>query len=63
MQLAEAATRAEELARASGSEQELATLRAQWDDEIEAAARSGDYRVRARWRSLQSTDSATVDRR
>ena len=46
MQLAEAATRAEELARSSGAERELATLRAQWDDEIEAAARSDDYRVR-----------------
>ncbi len=46
MQLAEAATRAEELARSAGSERELAELRAQWDDEIEAAARSGDYRVR-----------------
>jgi HEAT repeat protein len=46
MQLAEAATRAEELARSGGSERELAELRARWDDEIEAAARSGDYRVR-----------------
>ena len=46
MQLAEAATRAEELARSAGSERELAELRASWDDEIEAAARSGDYRVR-----------------
>jgi HEAT repeat protein len=46
MQLAEAATRAEELARSAGSERELAELRADWDDEIEAAARSADYRVR-----------------
>jgi HEAT repeat protein len=46
MQLAEAATRAEELSRTAGSERELAQLRASWDDEIEAAARSGDYRVR-----------------
>jgi len=46
MQLAEAATRAEELARSGGAERELAELRASWDDEIEAAARSGDYRVR-----------------
>jgi len=46
MQLAEAATRAEELARSSGTEQELAALRADWDEEIEAAARNGDYRVR-----------------
>ena len=37
---------AEELARSGGSERELAELRASWDDEIEAAARSGDYRVR-----------------
>ena len=46
MELAEAATRAEELARSGGSERELAELRANWDDEIEAAARNGDYRVR-----------------
>ena len=46
MELAEAAARAEELARTPGSEQELASLRAQWDDELEAAARSSDYRVR-----------------
>ncbi len=46
MQLAEAATRAEELARSSGTAQELAALRADWDEEIEAAARNGDYRVR-----------------
>ena len=37
--LAEAAARAEELARTPGNERELATLRAQWDDELEAAAR------------------------
>jgi HEAT repeat protein len=46
MTLAEAATRADELAR-SGDERELATLRQQWDDELESAARSGDYRERA----------------
>ena len=46
MELAEAAARAEELNRAPGNERELATLRAQWDDELEAAARSADYRVR-----------------
>lgn len=46
MQLAEAATRAEELSRSAGSERELAALRADWDDEIEAAARDADYRVR-----------------
>ena len=46
MTLAEAAARAEELARTPGNEQELATLRTQWDDELEAAARSSDYRVR-----------------
>jgi HEAT repeat protein len=45
MDLAEAATRADELA-AQGNERELATLRSQWDDEIEAAARHADYRVR-----------------
>jgi HEAT repeat protein len=46
VELAEAAARAEELARAPGNERELATLRAQWDDELEAAARSPDYRLR-----------------
>jgi hypothetical protein len=44
--LAEAAARADELAVA-GNERELATLRQQWDDELEAAARSRDYRERA----------------
>jgi HEAT repeat protein len=44
--LAEAAARADELARTPGTERELATLRAQWDDELEAAARNADYRVR-----------------
>jgi hypothetical protein len=44
--LAEAAARAEELARTPGNERELATLRTQWDDELEAAARNSDYRVR-----------------
>jgi hypothetical protein len=44
--LAEAAAQAEALAE-QGSEQELAQLRAGWDDEIEASARSDDYRQRA----------------
>ncbi len=46
MTLAEAAARAEELATA-GDERALATLRAEWDEEVEHAARSGDYRLRA----------------
>ncbi len=46
MTLAEAAARADALAQA-GDERGLATLRTQWDDEIEAAARDADYRVRA----------------
>jgi HEAT repeat protein len=46
MTLTEAATQADELAQ-SGSERELATLRQQWDEEVESAARSGDYRERA----------------
>jgi hypothetical protein len=59
--LAEAAAQAEELAQA-GSERELSTLRAQWDDELEAAARSSDFRERAlafraigqfRWRAKE----------
>src|SRR3954453_6008362 len=46
MTLAEAAAQADELAQA-GAERELAVLRQQWDDEVEAAARGGDYRERA----------------
>ena len=46
MTLLEAATKADELAQ-SGAERELATLRQQWDEEVEAAARSSDYRERA----------------
>jgi HEAT repeat protein len=46
MTLTEAAAQADELAQ-SGSERELATLRQQWDDEVESAARSDDYRERA----------------
>jgi HEAT repeat protein len=46
MTLLEAAKEAEQLAQ-SGAERELATLRQQWDDELESAARSGDYRERA----------------
>jgi hypothetical protein len=61
MTLAEAAARADELAE-SGSAQELATLRTEWDDELEAAARSSDFRERAlafravgmfRWRAKE----------
>jgi HEAT repeat protein len=44
--LTAAAARADELARA-GDERELSDLRREWDDEVEAAARSADYRVRA----------------
>jgi HEAT repeat protein len=44
--LAEAAAQADSLADA-GSEQELSKLRAEWSDEIEAAARNADYRERA----------------
>jgi HEAT repeat protein len=43
--LAEAAERADALA-AAGDEKGLATLRTEWDDEIESAARNADYRVR-----------------
>lgn len=46
MTLAEAAAEADALAQA-GDERGLATLRAQWDDELEAAARNVDYRTRA----------------
>jgi HEAT repeat protein len=44
--LAEAAATADGLAE-QGSERELAGLRTQWGDELEAAARSSDYRERA----------------
>jgi len=59
--LAEAAVRADELAEA-GSERELADLRTEWGDELEAAARSDDFRARAvayraigqfRWRAKE----------
>ena len=61
MTLAEAAAQADGLAE-SGSEQELAALRSEWDEELEAAARSGDFRERAlafravglfRWRAKE----------
>jgi hypothetical protein len=44
--LAEAAAHADALA-GEGKERELSQLRAQWDDELEAAARSADFRERA----------------
>jgi HEAT repeat protein len=46
MTLAEAAAQADALAQA-GDERALARLRAEWDEEIEAAARHADYRVRS----------------
>ena len=46
MTLAEAAAQADELAE-RGAERELAQLRAQWDEEIEADARSASYQERA----------------
>src|SRR5215471_14903873 len=61
MTLAEAAAQADQLAE-SGSAQELAALRTEWDDELEAAARSQDFRERAlafravgmfRWRAKE----------
>jgi hypothetical protein len=47
MTLDEAGKLAEEHV-AAGREKELAALRSQWDDEIEAAARDADYRIRVR---------------
>ena len=44
--LADAAAQADALAE-DGKERELAVLRQQWDDELESAARSRDYRERA----------------
>ena len=46
MTLVDAAAKADALAQ-SGDEKALATLRVQWDEEIEAGARDGDYRVRS----------------
>jgi HEAT repeat protein len=46
MDLSQAAELADEYAQ-RGLEHELATLRGEWGDEIEASARNGDYRVRA----------------
>jgi HEAT repeat protein len=45
--LAQASELADQYAQ-KGLERELATLRSKWDDEIEAAARNDDYRVRSR---------------
>ena len=44
--LADAATQADAFAE-EGNERELSQLRAQWDDELEAAARGADFRQRA----------------
>jgi HEAT repeat protein len=46
LNLAEAAAHAQELAEA-GDERGIATLRREWDDEVEGAVRDPDYRVRA----------------
>lgn len=46
MTLAEAAAQADALA-SEGDERALSQLRAQWDEELESAARSPDFRVRA----------------
>ena len=46
MTLAEAAASADELAQ-RGAERDLAEIRTQWADELEAAARSADYQERA----------------
>jgi HEAT repeat protein len=44
--LTEAAAQADALAE-EGKERELSQLRAQWDDELEASARTADFRERA----------------
>jgi HEAT repeat protein len=46
MTLADAATEADQLAE-EGKERELSQLRAQWDEELESAARAPDFRERA----------------
>ena len=73
MDLSQAAALADEYAQ-KGLERELATLRGEWADEVEHAARDQDYRVRAlAYRSLAqdrgwvlvdgSGDADTVDDR
>jgi hypothetical protein len=44
--LADAAAQADAFAE-DGNERELSQLRAQWDDDLEAAARASDFRERA----------------
>lgn len=46
MTLADAAVEADQLAE-DGKERELSQLRAQWDEELESAARAADFRERA----------------
>jgi HEAT repeat protein len=46
LSLAEAAAKADTLAE-GGDERSLATLRSEWADELESAARAADYRERA----------------
>ena len=46
MTLADAAAEADQLAE-DGKERELSQLRAQWDEELESAARAADFRERA----------------
>ena len=46
MTLADAAVEADQLAE-EGKERELSQLRAQWDEELESAARAPDFRERA----------------
>ena len=46
MTLADAAAEADQLAE-EGKERELSQLRAQWDEELESAARAADFRERA----------------
>lgn len=46
MTLADAAVEADQLAE-EGKERELSQLRAQWDEELESAARARDFRERA----------------
>ena len=58
MTLADAAAQADALAKA-GDERALAELRAQWDEELEVAARASDFRDRAQSPSARSGSSAS----
>ena len=60
MDLAQAAALADEYAK-GGLERELATLRGEWSDELEAAARNPDYRVPEGKQQIFQSHAAAVE--